>query len=385
VVGYGTEEDDNWRTYHFDFCGHIDYDRSGAPIGVRPVGNSGYSLGMLQLDFGQTTAAAEPFISAFESWHAANPGSSGLESDHDKAVAALKSDGKRLAATPSAALHRKDVEALSAYVLTTSGSEWVNINVDCALIGSDAHRTSPYGEPTLMAAARLVEATEGFKSAEKAGNARLADLLYAMSMKGYNQGPKRWRDELLKFLDTDPSEDDIVAWANPNPTPTTRDDWMGGLAHAVADSRMWSTLTTATSSWKPPGWLTALETVMDGQAMTNPVTASQGSAEYVALRQVFESAAYFPAFAHAVQAGKDYIPSSLFYPKTGAIKVNPTTGYIYQGVMARNNVAYVWDMLGNAYQLVQGVWSPVAVEKINGKRSLFETIRSVINEMIFRS
>jgi len=46
LVGFGTEEDDKWRDYHFDFCGTIDYDpRTGDPIRVNPVENSGYSLG----------------------------------------------------------------------------------------------------------------------------------------------------------------------------------------------------------------------------------------------------------------------------------------------------------------------------------------------------
>ena len=47
-------------------------------------------------------------------------------------------------ANPASALHLQDVEALSAYVLSPAGSDWVNSNVDNALIGSDAQRKSKY-------------------------------------------------------------------------------------------------------------------------------------------------------------------------------------------------------------------------------------------------
>jgi hypothetical protein len=68
LIGFGTEEDSDWRDYNLDFCGCIKYGPDGVPILIKPVDDSGYSLGALQLDFGQIQGAVEPFISAFETW-----------------------------------------------------------------------------------------------------------------------------------------------------------------------------------------------------------------------------------------------------------------------------------------------------------------------------
>lgn len=372
LVGFGTEEDQYWRDYHFDFCGTINYDpKTGFPLAVNPIGNSGYSLGCLQLDFGQTQAAADPFVTAFDSWHAANPGSPGLSSTHAFAVNALKSDGDKLKATPTIALHKQDVEALSAFVLTPTGSDWVNSNIDNALIGSDTQRKLIYdSEDTLVGIARLMEATTAFKHATSVAT---TDLLYAMTMKAYNQAPGNCTGKLLPFLNTGPSDQAIAAWPD-GFTGAFHD----GVKNAVELSQMWSQLIAANANPKPAAWLLDLQNVMDMQGLANPRTRSATSGTYVAAKQIFESSAYFPAFAHALQTGTDYIPAKLFDPATGAIKIVPRTGRVTQGVMARNKIGYVWDTAGNAFQWNGVAWSPIAIDKINGKKTVFERLQSYV-------
>jgi len=382
LVGFGTEEDDKWRDYHFDFCGTIEYDpKTGDPVRVNPVENSGYSLGCLQLDFGQTTAAAEPFITAFESWHAATPGSLGLASTSQFAINALKSDGKKLIANPASALHLQDVEALSAYVLSPAGSGWVNNNVDNVLIGSDAQHKSKYSsEFTLVGAAREVEATQAFKKADAAGRTDMTDLMYAMTMKAYNQAPGNCIDKLLPFLDTSPTDSDIASWPEKF-TGAFRE----GVSSAIQLSQMWTKLKSGTVGQKPPAWLLSLQDVMDAEGLANPRTTSVSSGAYVAARQIFESSDYFPNFAAAIVTGRNFIPKALFDPATGAIKVVSATKRVIQGVMVRDKNGYVWDTAGDAYQLVNGAWTPTDIKKINGKLSMFETIRDMVTGMFVSS
>jgi hypothetical protein len=382
LVGFGTEEDDKWRDYHFDFCGTIEYDpKTGDPVRVNPVENSGYSLGCLQLDFGQTTAAAEPFITAFQSWHTATPGSLGLASTTQFAIDALKSDGKKLSSSPASALHLQDVEALSSYALSPAGSDWVNNNVDNALIGSDTQRKSKYSsELTLIGAAREVEATQAFKKSEAAGRTDMTDLIYAMTMKAYNQAPGNCIGKLLPFLNTNPTDDDIVSWPEKF-TGAFRD----GVNSAVQLSQMWAKLKSGTGGQKQPAWLLSLQDVMDAQGLANPRATSASSGGYVAARQIFESSGYFPGFASAVAAGRNFIPKALFDPTTGAIKIVPATKRVVQGVMVRDKIGYVWDTAGDAYQLVNGNWAPTDIKKINGKLSMFETIRDLVTGMFVSS
>src|SRR6185437_10421396 len=364
LVGFGTEEDQFWRDYHFDFCGHIDYDpHTGVPVAVRPVERSGYSLGCLQLDFGQITAAAEPFITAFDTWHAANPGSPGLVSTHKFAVAALKSDGQALMANPGTALHRQDVAALSTFVLSPDGSDWVNTNIDNALIGSDHQKKSIYSsEFTLVGIAREAEATAAFKNATSSAK---TDLLYAMTMKSYNQAPGNCTHKLLPFLNTNPADDDIVAWPN-RFSGAFRD----GVGSAVKLAQMWSKLINTAPSSPPPPWIVDLANTMDAQGLANPRKASAASGSYVAARQVFESSDLFPGFAQALQAGKDFIPPRLFNPATGKIKVEPQTNRVTQGLMVKDKTGFVWDTAGDAFQRTDGAWSAVDIDTINSKGAM---------------
>jgi hypothetical protein len=382
LVGFGTEEDDKWRDYHFDFCGTIEYDpKTGDPIRVSPVENSGYSLGCLQLDFGQTTAAAEPFITAFESWHATAPGSLGLASARQSAIDALKSDGKKLIASPTSALKLQDVEALSAYVLSPAGSEWVNSNVDNALIGSDAQQRSKYSaEFTLVGVARQVETTQAFKKADAADRTDMTDLMYAMTMKAYNQAPGNCLNKLLPFLNTSPTDDDIASWPDKF-TGAFRE----GVSNAIQLSQVWTKLKSGIAGQKPPAWLLSLQDVMDAKGLANPRTESASSGAYVAARQIFESSGYFPGFASAIVTGRNFIPKALFDPATGAIKIVSTTKRVTQGVMVRDKIGYVWDTAGDAYQLTNGGWMPTDIKKINGKLSMFETIRDMIKGMFVSS
>jgi hypothetical protein len=376
LVGFGTEEDWYWRDYHFDFCGHIDYDpKTGAPVDVRPIEKSGYSVGCLQLDFGQITAAAEPFVTAFDAWHQVNPSGPALVSSHKFALDALKSDGPTLKANPGSALHRQDVEALSAFVLSPDGSDWVNTHIDNALIGSDSQKKSPYsGEYSLVGIARDMEATAAFKNAKSAA---MTDLLYAMTMKAYNQSPYNCTTKLLPFLNTTPSDDKIVSWPD-NFSGAFRD----GVNNAVTLSQMWTKLITPAATWPPPPWLLDLGSAMDAQCLANPRKASAASGAYLAAKQVFESSAYFPGFAQALQAGKDYIPNKLFDAATGAIRIVPETGRVTQGVMVKSKIGYVWDTASNAFQWTNGAWVPIAIDKINDKRTMLERLQSFVREML---
>ena len=67
-------------------------------------------------------------------------------------------------------------------------------------------------------------------------------------------------------------------------------------------------------------------------------------------------------------AGRNFIPKALFDPATGAIKVVSATKRVTQGVMVRDKIGYVWDTAGDAYQLVNGGWTPTDIKKINANR-----------------
>jgi hypothetical protein len=122
VVGFGTEQDNIWRDYNLDFAGKITYDAEGRPVSFAPVGNSGYSLGSLQWDFGQGPDLAGPFIEAFEAWFKNHPKATPLKSDPEFVTRGVALQGKALTAEPALGLKRQDVLALSEFVRTATAA-----------------------------------------------------------------------------------------------------------------------------------------------------------------------------------------------------------------------------------------------------------------------
>jgi hypothetical protein len=363
VVGFGTEQDDVWRDYNLDFAGRISYDSAGNPTSFAPVGNSGYSLGSLQWDFGQGPDLAGPFIESFEVWFDHNPNASPLKSDPEFATRAVALQGNVLTPKPALGLKRQDVQALSEYVRTDSGSDWVNVNIDQNLMGSDAQshivvlgKTHGF---SLVGIARTVEKTTAFRTFDAQHNTDATDLIYLIGMKTYNQSPGNFTRKFLPFLNGTPSLGAIQIWYQ---------QFSGGLRSGVG------AVTDLSTFWS--GWRSAnngplrqlMEGEMNSQCRANPVTVSKTRATYVVAKQVFENTARFAAFAKALGNGTDFIDSHLFDTRTGAILVHPVTNRLRPGLMVKKSTAYAWDAADNAYSLTGATWTPIPAASINIKK-----------------
>jgi hypothetical protein len=361
IVGFGTEEDMYWRDYNLDFDGCIKYGNDGVPTKIEPVDSSGYSLGSVQLDFGQMPGAAEPFITAFETWLAANPTAAPLASDRASAILALTKDGKALRQDPASGLRQQDVKALAAYVRSPAGSDWVNTQIDNYLIGNDQQLTVSYsGENygySLVGIARRAEGTAAFQNYAGQGRSDMTDLIYAMAMKTYNQGQTACTQSLLPFLSGNPPEDQIENWP---PKGQFSDALKTGVTSAVNISQIWTKLIAA----QPPQWLADIKNAVETQSLANPRAASASSGIYLATRAVFENSDLIRNFVNALQTGVDYFPAGVFDLATGAIVIVGKTGRIHQGVMVKNQVGYAWDTAGDAYKLVGGAWSKIDIGTI---------------------
>jgi hypothetical protein len=380
IVGFGTEEDPDWRDYHFDFCGTIDYGQDGVPTTIHPKDKSGYSLGSMQLDFGQTTAAADPFISAFEAWANATPGALPLLSSHQAAVASMTMDGPALSTHPAKGLRRQDVDALTAYVRSPAGSEWVNIHIDNELIGSDVHTRISYNDEfTQVGIARQVEASTSFQKYDGLHRSDMTDLLYAMTMKCYNQAPTVCTETLLPFLNTDPEEADVIAWPN-----RFRNALKTGVGSAIANAKFFTWLMTPSHGYTPPQWVFNLKAVMETLPLANPRSTATTNAAYVAAKLAFEECAVFRNFVKAVISRTDYIPEGYFDPATGK-PVIKTIGLIHEGVLVKSGIGYVWDTAGNAFRLANGAWTNVPIASINSKMSILDRVRTFARSLFATS
>ena len=360
VVAFGTEEDPDWRDYHFDFCGKpITYDEDGVPTEIDPLGKSGYSVGSIQLDFGQTHAAVDPFIASFEAWVASTPGAPNLKSSRTHAVAALLADGKYLHDHPDKGLCKQDVEALSAYVLSADGSDWVNTHVDNELIGSDGHRRNVYdpSEATMVGVARdLLEGKACFQQ-YSAQSGPMRDVLYAMTMKLYNQNPTNCETKLLPFLSTVQTELDIDRWAD---IAGLSDEQRDGQRNAADRAKFFWRLSNRTEAW-----VRNLVTVMETMYDANPRTTSATNGAYVAAKVAYADWKVFENFVDAIGGrwGGNYRPFN-YFEDDGSIKIKDKTKLIREGVLVKNGTGWVWNTASNAYMFENNAWTSVPIGSI---------------------
>jgi hypothetical protein len=364
LVGFGTEEDEVWRDYNLDFAGRIDYRSDGVPASIRPVDNSGYSLGSLQWDFGQGPELVGLFIDAFEAFAKANPNATPLVSDPEFASRALALQGHALVNQPVAGLRKQDVQALSEFVRSDDGSDWVNTQIDELLIGSDQQkkvvvRNKSYGF-SLVGVARQVEETTAFKKYDTLRRGDVTDLLYAIGMKTYNQSQSAFTKKLSPFLSGQPSPAEIERWCQ-----QFGNALKSGVGAAVRDSKLWSRLLSAQNA---PQLLSDITNTMDTQCRTNPCRISKTSGDYVVAKQVFETPDLFERFLVATQQNKDLVIKNLFDSTSGAIAKDKRTGRFKPGLLVKNKIAYAWDAAGNAFKHDGNSWSMIPTKNINIKQ-----------------
>jgi hypothetical protein len=361
IIGFGTEQDAVWRDYNLDFCGTIDYASGGEPITFHPVGNSGYSLGSLQWDFGQGQDLAGPFVESFEAWIPKNPKATPLSSDPEFVTRGLALDGNTLRARPTFGLHKQDVQALSEYVRSDDGSNWVNQYIDDNLIGSDQKLHVVVLNKTLglslVGVARQLEMTKAFKSYQAQNRTDATDLILAIGMKAYNQSPGTFTKKFLPFLAGTPSVNEISTWY-------LQFSKTGGLYSGVKDatdlSLFWSKWCAANA-----GWLQAqMSDEMAANCCANPCLLSKSDGAFVLAKQIFEDSSRFEKFAKAIVTGTDFVDKGLFDKKTGVILKNPKTNRRMPGVLAKNGASYFWDAADNAYKLNGNSWAAVPIAQI---------------------
>ena len=361
IIGFGTEQDAVWRDYNLDFCGTIDYASGGEPMAFHPVGHSGYSLGSLQWDFGQGRDLAGPFVESFEAWIPNNPKATPLSSDPEFVTRSLALDGTELRSKPTFGLHKQDVQALSEYVRSDDGSNWVNQNIDDNLIGSDQQLHVVVLNKTLglslVGVARKLETTKAFKSYQAQNRTDVTDLILAIGMKAYNQSPGTVTRKLLPFLAGTPSVDDISTWYQ-------QFSKTSGLHSGVKDA---TDLSLFWSKWcaQNAGWLqTQMSNEMSTNCRANPCLLSKSDGAFVLAKQIFEDRSRFEKFAKAIATATDFVDKSLFDKKTGAILRGLKTNRRMPGVLAKNGASYVWDAADNAYKLSGNAWAATPVAQI---------------------
>ena len=118
-----------------DFAGLKTYNASGVPTSFTPVGNSGYTVGTIQCDFGQRSNAANPFLDNFVQWATGKGVDPFQFQNRDALYTALTSQGDALTNSPSIGLNKNTVLLMNQYLSSNQGNDWINTNLINTSIG----------------------------------------------------------------------------------------------------------------------------------------------------------------------------------------------------------------------------------------------------------
>lgn len=119
-----------------DFAGKVTYDPvTGNPTLFKPIGNSGYTVGSIQWDFGQRPGAVASFLQSFVGWTQGQGVDPFQYQTQDEIAAALSSKGSALSSNPSLGLNQNTIGLLNHFLASSTGSGWVNTNLVNPSIG----------------------------------------------------------------------------------------------------------------------------------------------------------------------------------------------------------------------------------------------------------
>ena len=358
AIGVGSEGGFGGRdvSNRLSFAGNV---RNGV---MRPVGNSGYSIGTLQTDLGQHPAVAGELVSAFQHWaHRHQPSwvlpdaaERQLTADLARTGTAIKDDGGR---TPDS----EAMAHLNAYLRSEDGVSFVHARDEAQV------------DRLITGIARQLQETNLYQQAERDDRVRLA----AVVMKLQNQSGDRWTPRLLSSMD-DGRLDSIAGVNNAIDTyrlaDIRRDYIESGRVHTSHAAEVLIALRNADArSPLAEAWGAVV-----ANPLVNPTQLAQQPGQpdlphhYTAVKNLFLQPAQAPRLIAALDQGGAYAWGRP-RPEHG----NPPTAGLY----ASGDDVVLWNLDEHGARHVDGAWSAVSRDGLSRTRhrggivDLFEDAR----------
>jgi peptidoglycan hydrolase-like protein with peptidoglycan-binding domain len=191
-IGVGTEGGD--VAYQLSFCGH-DTHQSGV---LEPIGNSGYTIGEMQTDFGSHQASANELVDKFENWAKVNHPDWMLKDKKDQFASDLARDARHIRDPNYTADNLKYQQTHHGHQLQTNQLSATGQDIDQtfkehlnAYLATDegksfVHQTDKTQVDLVMRdVASRIEVTDLYKLSSPEDQAKL----FSVVGKLYNQGP----------------------------------------------------------------------------------------------------------------------------------------------------------------------------------------------------
>jgi hypothetical protein len=345
AIGVSTEGSD--IAYQLSFCGDTIHKPDGS-VALEPIGNSGYTIGELQVDFGAQPNTAKALVDSFQTWSKTNHPDWVLSNQQAAQFASdLGRDGRHIR-DPN---YDADVKQygrghIPASHLPASGQDIdqtfkAHLN---AYLASDAGKTFTHQEDVkqvdnLMSnVATHLEKTDLYKHATPDDQAKI----FAVVAKAYNQGPA-FADGILKGID----DKEITSLADINKRIDTFPDYMRtGRDAALSGAETFNALRNASEhnaihdSWQAVSANPLVNPTQLGNDPAHPHLPEQ----YATVKGTFVQPAQGRTFVDALEKGGSY--------NYGDPSSSHSRGFYVEG---KDFVQ--WDRNGHGRAFIGGQWS----------------------------
>jgi hypothetical protein len=346
AIGVTSEGKDD--AYRLSFCGYTIHEPDGSTK-LRPIANSGYSLGEIQTDLGARPQAAQALVDSYRTWVKDNhPDWSVTDTQAATLVADLSRDGHHIRDTD----HRQDSKAgkpipqtgsdidqtakarLNDYLATDAGKSFVH-QQDVAQVDDLIDKVSP-----------VLQGATFYQQASAADKAQT----FAVTAKGYNQSPKHF-DELSSIIESG----QVHSLADLNRRVDGFPSYMvSGRDDALKGARMFNALRAAGAdnaihaSWTA----VAANPLIDPTTTANDPTQPHLAQQYDTIKSTFVEPEHGHRFVDALGTAGSYHHGDPSNAKD-------------RGFVASGGNFVQWDRDGHGRAFVDGQWSNFSRDQIS--------------------
>ena len=305
---------------------------------MTPVGNSGFSIGTLQIDLGQRPAVATALVDAYQAWAARTQPDWVLgEAGYAQTVRDLSRNGRAITADHGRALDAVVKQRLDQFLRSDDGIRFVH------------ERDVAQVEQLMGGVVRTVRQTPLYQRSSMEERAQLM----VMMMKLQNQSENLWAPRLVRNMTNDSylEVSDVSRAIDGLRAPSGDQDYIeSGRNHAVSGAHVFNGLRRMDAD-NPlhEAWQNVLANpLVDPTAVNEDQARPALASEYAAVKTLFLNHAQAPDFLEALDRGTGHA-----YGRPRAEGRAGATGGLY----ASGDDFLVWARGGTAYSRIGGRWS----------------------------
>jgi hypothetical protein len=366
AIGVSTEGSD--VAYKLSFCGN-DTHQSGV---LQPIGNSGYTIGEMQVDFGADPNAAKQLVDSFEDWAKTNHPDWMLKDKKAQFASDLGRDGNHIRDPnydednnkykhshkgqniPSDQLPAtgQDIDQtfkahLNAYLATDAGKSFVH--------QSDMHQV----QVLIDNVGTRLENSDLYKKSSPEDQAKI----FAVVAKAYNQGPK-WSKQIMDGIETEQikSLDDISKKIDT--FPDGKDHYMrSGRDAALKGAELFNDLRNASerNPLHDPWQAIVANPLVDPTKLGQDANQPHLPDQYATVKGTFVQPEQGRALVGALENGGSYNYG------------DPSNSHS-RGFFAEGKDFAQWDRDGNGRAFVGGQWSEFSRNDLSLARNADHTL-----------